>query len=142
MNRDQVRGVQNERNTEMKSLSSAKVTALALAFLVASPTAFAAESLISDRALDGRPISEITATLASRGIIATEIEKWGSDIRVYAQGPDGSGRVLILDKDTLRPLNAPTEVGTNLDVGQTRPAARPASNAYYVPQSLSENTEE
>jgi hypothetical protein len=69
MNRDQVRGVQNERNTEMKSLSSAEVIALTLAFLVASPTAFAAESLISDRALDGRPISEITATLASRELL-------------------------------------------------------------------------
>jgi hypothetical protein len=68
--------------------------------LIASPIS-ANEGLSDDGEIKGRSTLSIVSSLRENGILATRVEEWGSAIRVFRDGDTG---VLLVDKDTLRPL--------------------------------------
>ncbi|WP_127752256.1 MULTISPECIES: hypothetical protein [unclassified Devosia] len=80
------------------------ITAAAAIFL-ATASANAAESLLSDREVHGRTVLDLTSTLHSRGIDAEHVEAWGDSIRVDAIKDNGERYVVMLEKDTLRPVS-------------------------------------
>ena len=86
-----------------------KKVLLALALLAAPVAATAAESLVEDREIDGRSTYGIIANLHQQGIDAQRVETWGDAIRVEARGTDGQTYMVIVDRDTLRPLNTSGE---------------------------------
>ena len=116
-----------------------KTSFVALALLAASPATMADEGLVSDREIDGRPISQITATLEAQGIAVTGVEKWGDALRIHAQNASGANYSVLVDEDTLRPFAAVPAVATSLDVGTTPDAKRVAPSSSQTTISLSEN---
>ena len=119
-----------------------KTSFVALALLAASPAAMAAESLLSNREIDGRPISQITATLQAQGIDVTSVEKWGDALRVYAENESGAAYSVLVDQDSLRLLDAAPAVATSLDVGTAPEVVRTAPASYQTPVSLSQNSDD
>jgi hypothetical protein len=118
---------------------SLKLTLAALTLLATAPAAFAVESLVENREIDGRPVTEIISILGSNGIDATSIENWRGELRVYARNDDGETYVVLVDGDTLRPIEDVRAVGTNLDVGTAPTVVRSARTADGFPESLSTN---
>ena len=110
--------------------------AAALGLLLAPSLAFASDSLLDDRQIDGRSIFSIESSLAQQGIAADRVEEWGNAIRVDARAADGSSYVVIVDKDTLRPLDAANAVGTRVDVGGSPSTSGWANGFNSSPESL------
>ncbi|WP_172124643.1 MULTISPECIES: hypothetical protein [unclassified Devosia] len=119
-----------------------KTSFVALALFAASPVAMAAESLVSDREINGHSISEIEANLKAKGIDVTGIEKWGDALRAHAQSASGEVYWLFVDQHTFRTLEAAPAVATSLDVGTTSGAVRTAPSSSQAPLSLSQNSDE
>jgi len=120
---------------------SLKITAsAALALLLTSP-ALSAQSLADDDEINGRPVSTIISTLSARGIEATAVEQWGDGV-LRVEVRDASGhRLLLVDDDTLRPLEEARMVGTELNAGAA-PIPRPQRLTNGTPQSLIESDDE
>ncbi|GEM_PF-1591334 len=78
---------------------------LALGLIIAPTTASAASSLLDDHKIFGRDYFVIEAALAEQGITAISIEEWGEVVSVQAKDEDGSQQIILLNKDTLRPLD-------------------------------------
>ena len=85
--------------------SNIRATAAA-ALLLVSPAALAAQSLSTDNdEINGRSAAAMMATLSARGINATAVEQWGDGVlSVSVRDADGAHRLLLVDDDTLRPL--------------------------------------
>ena len=121
---------------------SLKTSFVALALLAAAPGAIAAESLLSDFEINGRSFQEISATLATQGITATDVEEVGDAIRVYAQNEDGSSYTVLVDDQTLQPFAQAKGVLTTLDVETAPRVVRPTLPLNESTASLVESSDD
>jgi hypothetical protein len=83
---------------------SLKATVLAIGLIVVPPIAMASPSLTEDHKIFHRSYFSVEANLAEQGIIATSIEEWGDVVRVETRDETNAVRIILVDKDTLRPL--------------------------------------
>lgn len=84
-----------ERNTEMKSLSTAAL--VALAGLVAMPAMAMADTDI----IHGRDDFVVESALRDNGTPVQSVEEWGPYIRAWVADADGHATMQFFDPDTL-----------------------------------------
>ncbi|WP_172125192.1 PepSY domain-containing protein [Devosia sp. 919] len=115
----------------------------AAALLLVSPAALAAQSLSTDNdEINGRSAAAMIANLSARGINATAVELWGDGVlSVSVRDADGAHRLLLVDEDTLRPLEIAPQVSTELNVGVV-PSASPRRLTNLAPESLVEDKDD
>jgi pyruvate carboxylase len=90
-----------------------------LALVAAAVALTPVASFADDHTIHGRSEFALTASLAEKGIDAERVEEWGTAIRVDVRNADESNGFILVDKDTLQPLNSATAVGTRIDLGNT-----------------------
>lgn len=115
--------------------------ATSLVALLITP-AMAVESLSTNPEIYGRSVANIEASLAEQGIDASKVETWGNVLRVDARAADGSSYMVLVDKDTLRPLSHSGHVATQTDLGMSTGSAMSTNSGWTIsdavanPQSL------
>jgi hypothetical protein len=90
-------GVQNRKEHQMKTLSTAAF--IALAGLVAVPSIALADT--NTNVVHGRDDFALKAALRDHGTPVQEVEEWGSYIRAWVADADGGSTMQFFDPDTL-----------------------------------------
>jgi hypothetical protein len=115
-----------------------KIALLVAGIALAPMASFANDDYYETDDIHGRSIFALTAALADKGIDAERVEEWGGAIRVFVRDANGSSSMVLVNKDTLQPINQANAVGSRIDTGRDTGSGWNASNFNDSLESLTE----